>query len=127
MKRLKWTGKAILIVEDSDVVVIYYGIALKTTGATIITTMDGDEAVEICRERDIDIILMDLYLPSSNGFDTTRRIREFNQDVPIIAHTSYNDDEEMVKSLAAGCTEFIPKPLRLKEFYSVLSKYLDKS
>lgn len=124
LKRPNWSGKVIMIVEDSDVVVIYYDIALKSTGATFITTMDGDEAVEICRTRNIDLILMDLYLPSTNGFETTRHIREFNQDVPIIAHTSYNEDREMKKSLAAGCTEFIPKPLRLNEFYSLLGKYL---
>lgn len=125
MKKSDWKGKVILIVEDSDVVVTYYDIALKATGATIITTMDGDEAIRICRKRNIDLILMDLYLPSSNGFDITRLIRAFDKDVPIIAHTSYNDDREMVKSLEAGCTEFIPKPLRLKELYSLVARYLD--
>ena len=124
MKKPDWHGKVILIVEDSDVVVIYYDIALKSTGATIITTMDGNEAVEICRTRDIDLILMDLYLPVANGFETTRLIREFNKDIPIIAHTSYNEDKEMKKSFAAGCTEFILKPLRLNEFYTLLGKYL---
>lgn len=124
MKKPDWNEKVILIVEDSDVVVIYYDIALKSTGATIITTMDGNEAVEICRTKDIDLILMDLYLPSIDGFETTRLIREFNQDIPIIAHTSYNEEGEMKKSFAAGCTEFIPKPLRLNELYSLLSKYL---
>ncbi|MCD4769260.1 MAG: response regulator [Bacteroidales bacterium] len=124
MKKPDWHGKVIMIVEDSDVVVIYYEIALKSTGATIITTMDGDEAVEICRTRDVDLILMDLYLPSTNGFETTRLIREFDKDIPIIAHTSYNEDKEEEKSFAAGCTEFIPKPLHLNEFYSLLGKYL---
>ena len=124
MKRPDWNDKVILIVEDSDVVVAYYEIALKSTGATIITTMDGNKAVEICRSQKVDLILMDLYLPVTDGFETTRLIREFNTSMPIIAHTSYNEDIEKNKSFSAGCTEFIPKPLRLMELYSLLSKYL---
>lgn len=120
-----WKGKVIMIVEDAEVVVIYYDIALKASGATIITTMIGDEAVKICKERKVDLILMDLYLPSSDGFETTKRIREFNKTIPIIAHTSYNEVAEMKKSFEAGCTEFIPKPLRLEELYSLISNYLD--
>lgn len=116
--------KTILIVEDSDLALIYYETALRSAGYNILSTMDGNKAVEICRSTKVDLVLLDLYLHNSNGFKTVSDIRLFDTKVPVIAQTSYNDEKEKSMSLRSGCNEFITKPLRLNDLLSIVKKYL---
>jgi len=73
-----------------------------------------------------DLILMDLQLPSMSGYEATTRIRSFDElkPVPIVAVTGSNSSEEREKTLAAGCTGFIPKPIDLFELSSQIEEYL---
>jgi signal transduction histidine kinase len=72
----------------------------------------GVEAIEFCRNnRDIDMVLMDIQMPDMNGYEATKQIRQFNKDVLIIAQTAFGLAGDREKSIAAGCNDYILKPI----------------
>ena len=84
--------------------------------------MNGEEALEVTIDH--DLILMDLQLPFMSGIETTKKIREFNKDIPVIAQTAFSDPELLYKCTKAGCNKYILKPLDINEMYKVLGHYL---
>jgi CheY-like chemotaxis protein len=84
----------------------------------------GPEAVEACRNNpDLDLILMDVKLPDIDGYQATRLIRQFNKNVVIIAQTAFGLMGEKDKATAAGCNDYISKPINRTIFLSLLKKH----
>jgi len=110
-KEYDWTGGCILVAEDETMNWFFIREMLRKTGAEILRAKDGREAVNMARSEDPDVILMDLKMPELNGIEATRKIRQFNEKVPIIAQTAFVMAEEKKESLKAGCTHFVTKPL----------------
>lgn len=73
---------------------------------------NGAEAVDALRDKRFDLIFMDIMMPVMDGFEATRRIREFDNYTPIIALTAYANDSNKREALNAGCDDFITKPIR---------------
>ena len=119
-----WHDKLILIVEDEHINYRYLQEILKKTQAQIIRAENGLEAIEIARKKSIDLVLMDIKLPVMDGYEATRKIREFNKEVPIIAQTAYVMSGEEEKTREAGCDDYLTKPLRIKTVLETLAKYL---
>jgi two-component system, cell cycle response regulator DivK len=119
-----WQGKTILIAEDEEFNFLYLKEILMVTRATLLRALDGEMAVEICQGSEVDLVLMDVKMPRMNGLDATRRIREFNTTLPVIAQTAYAMVEDDEKCLAAGCTEYLTKPINSKVLLSVIDKYM---
>jgi len=72
----------------------------------------GVEAVEACRNNpDIDLVLMDIQMPVMDGYEATRQIRQFNKGVIIIAQTAFGPTGDKEKSIAAGCNDYMSKPI----------------
>lgn len=70
----------------------------------------------------IDLVLMDIKMPDMDGYEATRRIREFNPQVVIIAQTAYAMAGDREKALASGCNDHITKPIRQKDLLDVISR-----
>ena len=121
-----WHEKTILIVEDEHINFRYLQEILKKTQAQILRAENGLEAIEAAKEKNVDLILMDIKLPVMDGYEATRKIREFNKEIPIIAQTAYVMSGEEEKTKAAGCDDYLTKPLRIKTVLETLSKYLEK-
>src|SRR6056297_1392471 len=118
-----WHEKIILIVEDEHINFRYLQEILKKTQAQILRAENGLEAIETAKEKNVDLILMDIKLPVMDGYEATRKIREFNKEIPIIAQTAYVMSGEEEKTRAAGCDDYLTKPLRIKTVLETLSKY----
>ena len=102
----------ILIAEDDEISVELISIALQKYGQEIIYVKTGKEAVEACLNNpDIDLVIMDIQMPEMNGYEATRQIREFNKGVKIIAQTAYALHGDKEKAIAAGCDDYIAKPI----------------
>jgi len=102
----------ILVAEDDISSYMYFEVLLKEAGFDILHAMNGEEAISMCRGNpDISLVLMDLKMPFMDGCEAAKRIREFRQDLPIIAQTAYAFNEDREKALAAGCTDYISKPI----------------
>jgi len=102
----------ILMVEDDEPSYRYLQIITKEIAAETLLAQTGTEAVEMCRKNpDTDLVLMDIRMPGMDGYEATRRIREFNKTITIIAQTAHAMVEDREKALEAGCNDYIAKPL----------------
>ena len=121
----KFTGKTILIAEDEisnyELLIIY----LEDLDVNTLWAKDGEEAVSICGSNsNIDLVLMDIKMPKMNGLDATTIIKKTRPNLPIIAQTAFvlhGDDE---KAFEAGCNDYIGKPIKRRDLYTLLAKYL---
>ena len=119
-----WESKRILIAEDTDTNYFLLVEALKSTSAQIFRAKNGIEAVEFCKNNETDLVLMDINMPVLNGLEATKKIREFNKKLPIIAQTaqSHQDDIEMCENV--GCDDYIAKPIDLSLFLKKIEKLI---
>ena len=89
----------------------------------IIKAVTGVEAVNACTKHpNIDLILMDIRMPEMDGYEATRQIRKFNKKVVIIAQTAFIMADNRKQAMAAGCDEFIPKPIDLNLLKGMIHK-----
>ena len=114
----------ILIAEDDDTSDILITINIDKFGKEILKARNGFEAVEVCRNNpDTDLILMDIQMPVMNGHEATRQIRQFNKDVVIIAQTAFGLSGDREKAIAAGCDDYISKPINRTELLELIQKH----
>ncbi len=125
MIKYDWSNKVILVVEDEHINFRYIQEILKRTNADVIRAENGEEAVEIARKMHLDLILMDIKLPVMDGYEATRKIREFNPTVPIIAQTAYVMSGEEEKTKEAGCNAYLTKPLRLNVVLETIDSFFN--
>ncbi|HPA86867.1 MAG TPA: response regulator [Bacteroidales bacterium] len=105
-------SKKILIVEDDVSSRLYLNKILEKTGASLLSACDGMEAVDLARANpDIDIILMDIQLPLVDGYGAAKKIREFREDVIIIAQTAYSLLGDRERIISSGFDDYIVKPV----------------
>ena len=105
-------GKKILIVEDDLSSRLYLNKVLEKTGVILLNAGDGQEAIDLAVSNpDIDIILMDIQLPVMDGYASTRKIKEFRENVIIIAKTAYGLLDERDKIIDAGFNDYLIKPI----------------
>ena len=115
----------ILIAEDDPSNFLFLESMLQPSKAEIIWARDGNQAVDIHKKNgEIDLILMDIRMPSLNGLLATEKIRVRDAKIPIIALTAFAFADDRQKSKDAGCNEHITKPVNLEELKYVLVKYL---
>jgi PAS domain S-box-containing protein len=121
-------NKILLVAEDQESNLILLEEILFEFPIQIIKANNGLEAVAICRsDRKIDLVLMDLKLPEMDGYEATRQIKKIRPDLPIIAQTAYSSEEDSMKAMTSGCTDFISKPLKKELLVSKIERYLWKS
>jgi len=114
----------VLVAEDDESNFEYMATVLKLTGNNYIRACNGIETVDLCRQYpDISIVLMDIKMPQLNGIEATKRIREFRPDLPIIATTAYALTGDRQRMLEAGCSAYLPKPIRKSDLISLIEKY----
>ncbi len=96
---------------------------LEAMGYDIITAVNGREAIELARRFHPDLILMDIMMPEVDGFEATRTLRTDDRfrRVPIVALTAMEGAREL--ALAAGCDDYIPKPLDVRAFLQRLEQW----
>lgn len=121
----KWSNKVILVAEDVESNFRLIKSALKKTGVRLIWAQNGKEAIDACRkERDIDLVLMDVRMPVMNGYTATREIKKLCPDLPVIAQTSYAMNGDADLCIKAGCDAYISKPFNMADLFDVLAQHI---
>ena len=116
----------VLIAEDNENSEILIRIVISPFSHQVLETGTGTDAIKICRNNpDIDLILMDINMPEMDGLEATRQIRKFNKDVVIIAQTAFGQSDTREKALAAGCNDYIPKPIDIEELLRIIRKQFE--
>jgi CheY-like chemotaxis protein len=120
-------GAKALMVEDDQNSRFALSVLLERAGLTVIATTTGAAALQTLKHSaDINIVLMDILLPFMNGYETMSAIRRIPayKDVPIIAVTAKVLDNERKRCIAAGASDYIPKPVNAAELFKAISRWL---
>jgi signal transduction histidine kinase/ActR/RegA family two-component response regulator len=113
----------VLIAEDDAISFNYLKEIIKEIASSIIHAKDGEEAVQLAKDNpDTDIILMDIKMPQLNGFKATKLIRDFNNNVFIIAQTAYAQDNYIKEVKKAGCDAYIAKPISKQKLFELIAE-----
>ena len=101
----------VLVVDDEKLIVKGIRFSLEQDGMEVDCAYDGEEAVNMAREKEYDVILLDVMLPKADGYEVCQTIREFSE-VPIIMLTAKNEEGDILTGLTMGADDYITKPFR---------------
>ena len=119
--------KRILIIEDDPAIVKGLQESLEDEHYDILTATDGKEGYEMAGRENPDLILLDLMLPTMNGQDICRKLREDGITVPILMLTSKREETDKVLGLELGADDYITKPCSLRELHARIKANLRRS
>jgi CheY-like chemotaxis protein len=113
--------RTILLVEDYEDARLMMKLRLEKLGYRVLEATDGYEALDLIKEHEPDLVLMDLSLPLMDGLTATRYIKDMKDGVPVVtAHKNYYGE----KAIEAGCDEVIAKPVEFNTLKTTISHYL---
>lgn len=107
-------SKRVLVVDDEKLIVKGIRFSLEQDGMEVDCAYDGEEALSYAKEKEYDIILLDVMLPKLTGFEVCQQIREFS-NVPIVMLTAKGDDMDKILGLEYGADDYITKPFNILE------------
>jgi two-component system, cell cycle response regulator DivK len=118
----------IMVVEDFEDNRFMMRRLLEMSGYQVLEAINGEEAVEIAKREHPHLILMDLSLPLLDGLAATRRIRQEAElrDVPIVAVSAHDTADFHADALAAGCNDYVTKPIDFDQLEALLGKLLTR-
>ncbi|HEX8474936.1 MAG TPA: response regulator [Pyrinomonadaceae bacterium] len=121
--------KKVMVVEDFEDNRFMMRRLLEMSGYRVVEAINGQEAVEVALREQPDLILMDLSLPLLDGLAATRRIREHAElkNVPIVAVSAHDTADFHADALAAGCNEYVTKPIDFDELETLLQRLFAKN
>ncbi len=107
-------GKRVLVVDDEKLIVKGIRFSLIQDGLEVDCAYDGEEALELAKNNEYDLVLLDVMLPKLDGFEVCQQIREFS-DMPIVMLTAKGDDMDKILGLEYGADDYITKPFNILE------------
>ena len=119
-------GCKILVCEDNSINAEIIKKILQNRQITVDIAKDGGEGVAMVEANKYDAVLMDIRMPVLDGYAATRKIRETNKTIPILALSANNFPEDVEKSLAAGMNAHLAKPIDIKKLFGTLREVLTK-
>ncbi len=117
----------ILYVEDNPDNVYMLTRRLKKKGFELIIAGDGQEGIDKAIQENPDLILMDLSLPTMDGWTATAEIKKIEgvKDIPIIALSAHAMPEHRDRAIKAGCSDYDTKPVDIKRLLSKIQQYIE--
>lgn len=104
----------ILVVDDEELLVKGIKFNLQNDGFQVVTGFDGQEAIDLARDPEVALIVLDVMMPRVDGLEACRRIREFS-DVPIILLTARTEDMDKLLGFEQGADDYLTKPFNILE------------
>ncbi len=119
-------ARKILVVDDEKLIVKGLRFSLEQDGMEVDSAYDGEEALKMAKEKEYDVILLDVMLPKFTGFEVCQQIREYS-DVPIIMLTAKGDDMDKILGLEYGADDYITKPFNILEVKARIKAIMRRS
>lgn len=114
----------IIIVDDQDLII--QGLSMILSNVESINVIDsatnGLEAVKLCKEKKVDVVLMDIRMPVMNGVEATQKIKAVDNNIKVIILTTFNDDEYIFSSLKNGASGYLLKDATPDEIIDAIEK-----
>lgn len=120
-------GEKILVVEDNKLFRFSLSETLKGEGYSVIEAGDGNAAIEIFKEEEPDLIILDLKIPRISGMEVLRKVKEITNDVPIIIITGHGDISSAVSAMKLGAFDYLTKPLDMEDLKLAVKKALEST
>jgi two-component system copper resistance phosphate regulon response regulator CusR len=114
----------ILIAEDDPLVFSFIEKRLRKAGYTTQVADDGDKAIECALSGDFDLVLLDMALPSRDGFEVLQELRRVGSEIPVIVVTGRPEMRDLVAHLSVGSADFMIKPFRFDELLARVRAHL---
>lgn len=108
-------NRKILVVEDEKAIRKFIRINLEREDYLVFEAESGEEALEIAREENVDLVILDLMLPKMNGYEVCKRLRETQMELGIIMLTAKSQDMDKIEGLENGADDYMTKPFNPKE------------
>lgn len=121
------TEKHILVVEDEARQSTVICEALQADGLVAHPAFDGDMALRLFRQEEIDLVLLDINIPKMNGFDLIRQFRLLSANVPILMITAFSDIDSKMQAFDLGADDYLVKPIHLKELMAKVRVFLKRA
>lgn len=119
-------AKKVMIVEDNELNMKLFTDIIEATGYETVQTRSGLEALDLAREHNPDLILMDIQLPEVSGLEVTKWLKQDDDlhQIPVIAVTAFamKGDEERIRQ--GGCEGYMSKPISVPKFIETIKSYL---
>ncbi len=112
--------------EDNPLNMKLLELLLRPKSYTLLEAVDGEEALAMATRELPDLIIMDIQLPKMSGLEVTKKLRQMPvfSLIPIIALTAYTMKGDKERFIAAGCTDYLPKPINTRELPEMISRML---
>ncbi len=122
-------AKRILVVEDNPDNMYVMDRILTHRGYSVGEATSGADALRMIAETPFDLVLMDMQMPGLDGYATVQTIRELvaGKEVPIIAVTAHSMPGDRERTLDAGCTDYVSKPIQTQDLLQLIEHYLGGS
>lgn len=124
---MELTGKKILLVEDDKTLNFIIRDNLEEAGYDVTAAENGQAALEIFKQNQFDLCLLDVMLPKLDGFSLAKKIREKNQSVPILFLTAKSMTEDKINGFTIGGDDYITKPFSMEELLLRIKVFLKRS
>lgn len=113
----------ILVVDDVEMNALLINEFVEPFNISVVYAASGQEALKIVNDNtDIDLVLMDIKMPGMDGYTATRAIKNIRPDLPVVAQTAYALAGDRLKSIEAGCDDYLPKPVTRNALFAVIKK-----
>lgn len=124
---VKKSTETVLIVDDQDMILAVARDMLKALGYQVFTAQGGKEALAIYKENNesIDVVILDMIMPSMGGGETFDKLKAINADARVILSSGYSINGQATEIMHRGCNGFIQKPFNIKELSQKIREVLD--
>jgi len=116
--------KHILVVDDEPDLCWNFRQILESEGYKVSTANGGEEAIDIVKKGNIDLIIMDVMLPGIDGIETYRRIKKMGANLPVIMITGYTSTNKAMEAIKLGAVDYITKPFSNEYIINLIKSVL---
>jgi CheY-like chemotaxis protein/Tfp pilus assembly protein PilZ len=116
--------KTIVLADDSKTFLMYMGLLLKRLGFDLLTSRNGQEALRLIKSNPVDLVMLNVYMPTLDGIATLRLIKSDNgiADLPVIMVSADTSPETIKACQDLGCIDFLPKPIKVDQLHEAIQK-----
>ncbi|CUU01952.1 Response regulator receiver domain-containing protein [Candidatus Thermokryptus mobilis] len=116
----------VLVVDDEEALRYLLSTELAAEGYEVETAGDGDEAIEAIKQKDYDVVLLDIKMPRVDGFEVLKFIKQNKPEIKVIMLTAYADVKNAIEALKLGASDFVSKPYDLEDILTSINRALGK-
>ena len=116
----------VLVVDDEEALRYLLSTELAAEGYEVDTAGDGDEAIEIIKKKDYDVVLLDIKMPRVDGFEVLKFIKQNKPEIKVIMLTAYADVKNAIEALKLGASDFVSKPYDLEDILTSINRALGR-